>query len=246
MLLRRRRCHGRLDWETAHLGDPHEDLGWVTNPLRAYEHSIAGAWEAGDFLQRWSERTGIAVDAERVHWWRVLANVKLTVIVLTGIHSFLDKRSDRVFPNPVALFPLLLDQMGRDAPDDLRAIVGHQRHPHTRRRSASRRRLRARHVVGSRQAALTTLSQTWHAIPEFLLWDSTITATILDLVGSPTPPPPGERFDIPALEKHHRELRERLEQSMPIILDNTAACAATVAHFRERADRFTSLARNDN
>ena len=23
-----------LDWETAHLGDPHEDLGWVTNPLR--------------------------------------------------------------------------------------------------------------------------------------------------------------------------------------------------------------------
>jgi hypothetical protein len=94
--------------------------------------------------------------------------------------------------------------------------------------------------------SLTTLSQTWHAIPEFLLWDSTITATILDLVGSPTPPPPGERFDIPALEKHHRELRERLEQSMPIILENTAAYAATVAHFRERADRFTSLARTDN
>ena len=101
-----------LDWETAHLGDPHEDLGWVTNPLRAYEHSIAGVWGAGDFLQRWSDRTGFTVDAERVHWWRVLANVKLTVIVLTGIHSFLDKRSDRIFPNPVALFPLLLDQIG--------------------------------------------------------------------------------------------------------------------------------------
>jgi aminoglycoside phosphotransferase (APT) family kinase protein len=101
-----------LDWETAHLGDPHEDLGWVTNPLRAYEHSIAGAWETADLLQRWSERTGMTVDADRVQWWRVLANVKLTVIVLTGIHSFLDNRSDRIFPNPVSLFPLLLDQIG--------------------------------------------------------------------------------------------------------------------------------------
>ena len=101
-----------LDWETAHLGDPLEDLGWVTNPLRAYEHSIAGSWETADLLGRWSERTGIAFDSDQVRWWQVLANVKLTVIVLTGIHSFLDDRSDRIFPNPVSLFPLLLDQIG--------------------------------------------------------------------------------------------------------------------------------------
>jgi aminoglycoside phosphotransferase (APT) family kinase protein len=101
-----------LDWETAHLGDPHEDLGWVTNPLRAYEHGIVGSWEPGDLLRRWSQRTGMPVDVDRVQWWRVLANVKLTVIVLTGIRSFLDKRSDRIFPNPISLFPLLLDQIG--------------------------------------------------------------------------------------------------------------------------------------
>lgn len=101
-----------LDWETAHLGDPHEDLGWVTNPLRAYEHSIAGAWGPDDLLNRWSERTGIAVDPGRVQWWRVLANVKLMVIVLTGQHSFLEHRSDRLFPIPVPMYALLLDQIG--------------------------------------------------------------------------------------------------------------------------------------
>jgi aminoglycoside phosphotransferase (APT) family kinase protein len=101
-----------LDWETAHLGDPHEDLGWVTNPLRAYEHSIAGAWEPDDLLTRWSERTGLPIDAGRVQWWRVLANVKLMVIVLTGHHSFLHHRSDRIFPNPLPMFALLLDQIG--------------------------------------------------------------------------------------------------------------------------------------
>ncbi|WP_301150255.1 phosphotransferase family protein [Mycobacterium simiae] len=101
-----------LDWETAHLGDPHEDLGWITNPLRAYEHTIAGSWEPNDVLQRWSEQTGIVVNLERVQWWRVLANVKLMVIVLTGHHSFLQQRSDRVFPNPVPMFAVLLDQIG--------------------------------------------------------------------------------------------------------------------------------------
>ena len=101
-----------LDWETAHLGDPHEDLGWVTNPLRAFEHSIAGAWEPDDLLQRWSQRTGMAVDADRVRWWQVLANVKLSVMVLTGIHSFLERRSARILPNPIVLFSLMLDQIG--------------------------------------------------------------------------------------------------------------------------------------
>ena len=37
---------GLLDWELAHLGDPHEDLGWITQPLRRREHLIDGVWEA--------------------------------------------------------------------------------------------------------------------------------------------------------------------------------------------------------
>jgi aminoglycoside phosphotransferase (APT) family kinase protein len=101
-----------LDWETAHLGDPHEDLGWVTNPLRAGEHRIAGSWEPQDLLDRWSESTGWTVDQSSVQWWRVLANVKLSVIVLTGSMAFVDDRLDRIHQTPVPLYRMLLDQIG--------------------------------------------------------------------------------------------------------------------------------------
>ena len=96
-----------LDWETAHLGDPREDLGWVTNPLRAREHSIPGVWEPGDLLERWSERTGLAAEPEAVHWWSVLANLKLSVDRAVAVHTpFVDGRLDRVHQSPVAHLPL--------------------------------------------------------------------------------------------------------------------------------------------
>lgn len=101
-----------LDWETAHLGDPHEDLGWVTNPVRAGEHRIVGHWEPADLLERWSERTGWAVDLAAVHWWQVLANLKLAVIVLSGTHAFIDRRLDRILQSPVQLYGVMLGQIG--------------------------------------------------------------------------------------------------------------------------------------
>jgi aminoglycoside phosphotransferase (APT) family kinase protein len=101
-----------LDWETVHLGDPHEDLGWVTNPLRAREHTIPGVWEPADLLERWSRQTGLPVDLDAVRWWSVLANVKLAVIVLSGQHAFIAGRLDRVHQTPVQIYRLLLDMIG--------------------------------------------------------------------------------------------------------------------------------------
>jgi len=89
------------------------------------------------------------------------------------------------------------------------------------------------------------LSRTWHGIPEFLRWDSAATAAILTMVGQ-TPPPPADALDIPALEKHHRHVRDCLEKSMPLIIADEAARAATVRHFRERVARFAFLAHKDN
>lgn len=100
-----------LDWETAHLGDPHEDLGWVTNPLRSREHRVPGAWEPDDFLRQWSELTGLTVDPARVHWWQVLANLKLSVVTLTGVRAFVEGRLDQVYTSPLRLYALLLDQI---------------------------------------------------------------------------------------------------------------------------------------
>jgi aminoglycoside phosphotransferase (APT) family kinase protein len=97
-----------LDWETAHLGDPLEDIGWVTNPLRAGEHRIVGSWEPADLIERWSARTGFAADSAAIRWWNILANFKQAMTVLTGKHAFADGRFDRVLHEPVAIYRLLL------------------------------------------------------------------------------------------------------------------------------------------
>ena len=98
-----------LDWETAHLGDPLEDIGWVTNPLRAGEHRIPGVWEPSDLIERWSARTGFAADPAAIRWWNVLANFKQAMTVLTGKHAFADGRFDRILHEPVAIYRLLFN-----------------------------------------------------------------------------------------------------------------------------------------
>jgi aminoglycoside phosphotransferase (APT) family kinase protein len=101
-----------LDWETAHLGDPLEDIGWITNPLRHREHQIPGVWERADIMSRYAEITGLRVTDEDVRFWNVLANFKLAVIVLTGARSFVEGRGDRVFGAPNSLVGLMFELMG--------------------------------------------------------------------------------------------------------------------------------------
>jgi aminoglycoside phosphotransferase (APT) family kinase protein len=100
-----------LDWETAHLGDPLEDIGWVTNPVRAREHQIVGAWQPSDLFARYEQQTGFTVDPGAVRWWNVLANYKLSVITLTGVRAFVDDRLDRAHQVPVGLFRAMVASM---------------------------------------------------------------------------------------------------------------------------------------
>ena len=86
-----------LDWETAHLGDPLEDIGWITNPVREAEHLIAGVWERPQLFAHYQQLTGFEVDEEAVYFWNVFANFKLAAILLTGVRSLCEGRSDRVY-----------------------------------------------------------------------------------------------------------------------------------------------------
>ena len=106
-----------LDWETAHLGDPIEDVGWVTNPLRRREHLIAERWERDDLVGHYESLTGFTVPPRELHWWNVLATFKLSVIVLTGARSFCEGTSDRVWTTPRSLCRLLLDWIEREEPE---------------------------------------------------------------------------------------------------------------------------------
>jgi aminoglycoside phosphotransferase (APT) family kinase protein len=103
-----------LDWETAHLGDPIEDLGWVTNPLRASEHQIPGRWEVGQMVNHYRVNSGRHIDPDCLRWWGVFGNFKLLTIWLTGLRAFLTGIADRPLGSPRHHLPVMLAQLGPD------------------------------------------------------------------------------------------------------------------------------------
>jgi aminoglycoside phosphotransferase (APT) family kinase protein len=105
----------KLDWETAHLGDPLEDLGWVTNPVRRREHQIEGVWERDDIVAAYRQRTGLKVDEAALTWWNVFSIWKLAVIQLTAVAEFVAGRYDRVFQTPAWLYRPMFQLMEKAA-----------------------------------------------------------------------------------------------------------------------------------
>ena len=101
-----------LDWELAHLGDPAEDLGWVTQPLRAGEHQIAGSWERRQLLDRYQVTTGWSVDEAAVDWWNVLACYKTAVMQVSGLAAFASGRSDDLYRPTAAVLRTMFDLIG--------------------------------------------------------------------------------------------------------------------------------------
>ena len=101
-----------LDWETAHLGDPLEDVGWVTNPLRRREHLIPGVWERADLLAHYERTSGFGVDPDALLFWNVLACFKLNAILRTGVRSFAEGRSERPWSDNGMLARAMFDLLG--------------------------------------------------------------------------------------------------------------------------------------
>jgi aminoglycoside phosphotransferase (APT) family kinase protein len=102
-----------MDWELAHLGDPHDDLGWITQPLRTREHFIAGHWERPQLFDRYAQRTGWPVDESAVRWWNVMACFKTAVMQVTGLASWLQDRTETMYRLTNGCVLAALDLMGR-------------------------------------------------------------------------------------------------------------------------------------
>jgi aminoglycoside phosphotransferase (APT) family kinase protein len=105
------RITAKLDWETAHLGDPLEDLGWVTNPVRKREHQIQGQWERREIVDAYRQSTGRSVREADLLWWNVFSCWKLSVIQLTGVAEFVAGRYNRVFQTPSWLYRPMFQMM---------------------------------------------------------------------------------------------------------------------------------------
>jgi aminoglycoside phosphotransferase (APT) family kinase protein len=64
-----------LDWELAHLGDPHDDLAWVS--VRAVQEPFT---DLVDRLDDYARFSGRPVDISRVRYYRVFAELRILVL----------------------------------------------------------------------------------------------------------------------------------------------------------------------
>jgi aminoglycoside phosphotransferase (APT) family kinase protein len=87
-----------LDWELVHLGDAHEDLAWAG--LRAFAPAgsklLGGLVDPKDFHARYTERSGLAVDARKLAYYRVFALFKSAAMLLGASRRVDEGRSSDI------------------------------------------------------------------------------------------------------------------------------------------------------
>ncbi len=78
-----------LDWELVHLGDPHEDLGWMC--MRAFRgrsplmcHLVA----RDELYRSYQELSGIAVDPRAVNFYEIFGTFRLAVMHVGAPNCF--------------------------------------------------------------------------------------------------------------------------------------------------------------
>jgi len=72
-----------LDWEVAHLGDPHEDLGWLCmNAWRfgRIDKPVGGFGDRSQLYTDYEAASGTRVDPDRVRFWEVYSTLKWGVV----------------------------------------------------------------------------------------------------------------------------------------------------------------------
>jgi aminoglycoside phosphotransferase (APT) family kinase protein len=87
-----------LDWELAHVGDPHEDLGWFC--VRAWRFGeaapVAGLGERSALYEAYRAAGGEPVDEAAAHWWEVLGSLRWGAICMLQANAHLSGASRSV------------------------------------------------------------------------------------------------------------------------------------------------------
>ncbi len=84
-----------LDWELVHLGDPHEDLAWVSLPMYMGGSPYLGRLCEPDwFFERYAQQAGLAVSKAALHYYQVFSFLKLAATHMAAARCFEDGRSN--------------------------------------------------------------------------------------------------------------------------------------------------------
>lgn len=82
-----------LDWESAHIGDPHEDLGYIAMTSWRFgelDKPIGGFGSREDFYAAYEEASGRPVSRERAHFWEVAFTLNWGIQCAQMANQFLD------------------------------------------------------------------------------------------------------------------------------------------------------------
>ncbi|HEV8297389.1 MAG TPA: phosphotransferase family protein [Acidimicrobiales bacterium] len=71
-----------MDWEMAHLGDAHDDLGWLC--VRDLQERFT---HLPDRLRDYERYRGATIDDDRLRYFRVLAQARCAIGTLAGLHA---------------------------------------------------------------------------------------------------------------------------------------------------------------
>jgi aminoglycoside phosphotransferase (APT) family kinase protein len=94
-----------LDWEQCHVGDPLEEIAFMYWPLWTLEPLIP----LTEFIRRYEEMSGITVDRDALAYYRVFIELKMAVVIMTGIKSFFATPERQLMYGAVTSFGLLRD-----------------------------------------------------------------------------------------------------------------------------------------
>ena len=88
-----------LDWELAHIGDPMEDVGYISVQAWRFGNRakpIGGIGEREEFYQAYEIAGGFPVDRKRIFFWEVFGNLKWAIITILQMLPFLNDSSDSI------------------------------------------------------------------------------------------------------------------------------------------------------
>ena len=88
-----------LDWEVAHIGDPAEDLAWISTPPWRFgelDRPVGGLGSREQLFEAYEAASGERVDPARVHYWEVLGSLRWGVSCASMLEWFTSGRDPSV------------------------------------------------------------------------------------------------------------------------------------------------------
>ncbi len=80
-----------LDWELAHVGDPHEDLAWMCTKTWRFGNPgapVGGVGAREPFYAAYERESGRRLDRDALRYWEILSTAKVCVVWIMQVNAY--------------------------------------------------------------------------------------------------------------------------------------------------------------